>query len=124
MKIRSIWTKFVSGVGFSNGWALFAPKNPPPFVPYILMASCEATGPCAIVCVARVSRFTLPSGFGFSLICGSPPFALRHEEEGRNQTYGQQHPQERPRGVHPEVPDGLRFSPRDAPNQSNSESNS
>ena len=40
-----------SGVGFSNGCALFALKKPPPLVPSILIASCEATGPCAIVCV-------------------------------------------------------------------------
>ena len=37
--------KFVSGVGFSNGWAVLALKKPPPLVPSCLMASCEATGP-------------------------------------------------------------------------------
>ncbi len=30
-------------VGFSNGLAPFALKNPPPFVPSCLMTSCEAT---------------------------------------------------------------------------------
>ncbi len=40
----------VNGVGFSNGCEEFALKNPPPLVPNSLMASCEATGPCAIVC--------------------------------------------------------------------------
>jgi hypothetical protein len=29
-RISSISHKFVSGVGFSNGWAEFALKNPPP----------------------------------------------------------------------------------------------
>ena len=45
-----ICEKFVSGVGFSNGCALLALKNPPPLVPSILMASCDATGPCAMIC--------------------------------------------------------------------------
>ena len=35
-------------VGFSNGWAEFALKNPPPLVPSILIASWDATGPWAI----------------------------------------------------------------------------
>src|SRR5204863_6362960 len=43
-KIKTSWTKFERGVGFSKGWALLAPKNPPPFVPNSLMTSCEATG--------------------------------------------------------------------------------
>ena len=37
--------KLVKGVGFSKGCALLALKNPPPFVPSSLIASCEATGP-------------------------------------------------------------------------------
>ena len=53
--MESIWTKLVSGVGFSNGWALLALKKPPPLVPSFLMASCEATGPMAIVCFAPSS---------------------------------------------------------------------
>ena len=44
-KISTISMKFVSGVGFSNGWALLALKKPPPLVPSSLIASCEATGP-------------------------------------------------------------------------------
>ena len=51
-KIRNIWSMFENGVGFSNGWAELALKKPPPLVPSILMASCEATGPCAMVCFA------------------------------------------------------------------------
>ena len=50
-KIASNWMKLVSGVGFSNGCAEFALKKPPPLVPSILIASCEATGPCAMVWV-------------------------------------------------------------------------
>ena len=51
-KIDSIWKKLVSADGFSYGWAELALKKPPPLVPSILMASCEATGPIARVCVA------------------------------------------------------------------------
>jgi hypothetical protein len=31
--------------GFSKGWAALALKKPPPLVPSILIAICEATGP-------------------------------------------------------------------------------
>ena len=55
---------------------LFAPKNPPPFVPYILITSCDATGPCAITCVATTSFFTEPSGFFVSTTCGSTTVAV------------------------------------------------
>ena len=44
-KIDSICNRFVRAVGFSNGCALFVLKKPPPLVPSILMASCDATGP-------------------------------------------------------------------------------
>ena len=54
-KISSICTRLLSAVGFSYGCAELALKKPPPFVPSILMASCEAAGPCAIVCFAPSS---------------------------------------------------------------------
>ena len=44
-KIDSIWTKLVSGVGFSNGWAALALKKPPPLVPSILMATLRGDRP-------------------------------------------------------------------------------
>ena len=50
-KIASIESRLLSGVGFSNGCAAFAFMKPPPFVPSCLIASCEATGPSAIVWV-------------------------------------------------------------------------
>ena len=50
--------KFVNGVGFSNGWAALALKKPPPLVPSCLIASCEATGPSASVCLAPSSVVT------------------------------------------------------------------
>ncbi|GJE68796.1 hypothetical protein CHKEEEPN_0315 [Methylorubrum podarium] len=51
-KIETIWTKFASAVGFSNGWAALALKKPPPLVPSILIATWLATGPTAMVCRA------------------------------------------------------------------------
>ena len=44
--------KLAQGVGFSNGWAALALKNPPPLVPSCLIASWLATGPIAITCLA------------------------------------------------------------------------
>src|SRR5579872_1108295 len=49
-----------NGVGFSNGCALLALKNPPPLVPHSLIISCDATGPCAMVWVVIVSITGLP----------------------------------------------------------------
>lgn len=49
-KIDTIWIRFDKASGFSNGWAELTLKNPPPLVPSILIASCEATGPTAIFC--------------------------------------------------------------------------
>ena len=54
-KIETIWTKFESAFGFSNGCAALALKKPPPLVPSILIATCEATGPTAMVCLAPSS---------------------------------------------------------------------
>ena len=71
-KMDTICRKFERGVGFSKGWALFALKKPPPLVPTILIASCEATGPCAMVCVVMVEGFpSLPV-----TICGSTSFTV------------------------------------------------
>ncbi len=44
-KMENICSRLESGVGFSKGCAELALKKPPPLVPSILMASCEATGP-------------------------------------------------------------------------------
>ena len=52
-------SRFVSGVGFSKGWAEFALKKPPPLVPSCLMAICDAAGPVAIAWV--VTAAVLPS---------------------------------------------------------------
>ncbi|KAG1278016.1 hypothetical protein G6F64_014679 [Rhizopus arrhizus] len=50
-RIARISRKFARGVAFSNGCAELALKKPPPLVPRRWMASCEATGPIANVCV-------------------------------------------------------------------------
>ena len=54
-KIEIICTKFDSAVGFSNGCAALALKKPPPLVPSILIATWDATGPTAMVCLAPSS---------------------------------------------------------------------
>ena len=53
--MNSISTKFENGSAFSNGNAELVLKNPPPFVPSCLITICEATGPCASVCVPPAS---------------------------------------------------------------------
>ena len=54
--MSSISTKFVSGVGFSNGMAELTLKKPPPLVPSCLIAICEATGPRQTVWVDGARR--------------------------------------------------------------------
>jgi hypothetical protein len=54
-KMSTSSTKFVSGLGLSNGWALLALKKPPPFVPSSLITSWDATGPSAMTCFAPSS---------------------------------------------------------------------
>ena len=61
--------KLVIIFGFSKGWAEFAPKKPPPFVPKSLMISKDATGPVAIYWVlpSKVS-----TNKGAERVCGTP----------------------------------------------------
>src|ERR1017187_10950850 len=65
MKIKIICRKFENGVGFSKGCAELAWVKPPPLVPIILMASCEASGPCGSVCTAPSTVATLVYGWKF-----------------------------------------------------------
>ena len=53
MTIEAIDSRLLQGLGFSNGWAEFGPKKPPPFVPACLIATRAATGPRAIVWVSN-----------------------------------------------------------------------
>ena len=57
--------RLVNGVGFSNGWAELALKKPPPLVPSCLIASCEATGPSASVCLPPSRVVTSRYGLRF-----------------------------------------------------------
>ncbi len=52
---RKISNQSVNPLGFSNGWAEFALKKPPPLLPSSLMTSWEATGPPTIVCWPPIS---------------------------------------------------------------------
>ena len=70
-KIKTSWKKFEKGVGFSNGCALLAPKNPPPLVPNSLITSWDATGPCAITCCVTVCVVVFPSAPVTCTVCGS-----------------------------------------------------
>jgi len=75
-KMASISSRLVSGDGFSNGCALFALKKPPPFVPSILMASCDAVGPWPMVCVAVTVVTGLPSVPVAVVVCVSTSLAV------------------------------------------------
>ena len=75
-KIQSISNRLDKGVGFSKGCALLALKKPPPFVPNSLMISCDATGPCAMVCSVTVCVVVLPSVPVVETCCGSTNFTV------------------------------------------------
>src|ERR1035441_10171258 len=62
-RIKNSSMKLVSGVGFSYGCAPLALKKPPPLVPRFLMASCDATGPCAMVCFPPSTVVAAVDGF-------------------------------------------------------------
>ncbi len=67
--IAIICRMLISTVGFSNGCAEFTLKNPPPLVPRILIASCDATGPSEMTCFtpSSVVASTVPAK-----VCGMP----------------------------------------------------
>ena len=109
-KMPNIARKFESGVGFSNGCALLALKKPPPLVPNCLMISCDATGPCAMVCAARLR----PSCTGVVRLAGSGRRPARRGTSAPTMADRQQHPERRARHVDPEVADGLLLLLRDA----------
>ena len=69
-KIATISMKFESGVGFSNGWAEFVLKKPPPLVPRCLMATWDAAGPTASVCSVTVT-FSV-TGLPWASLTGAP----------------------------------------------------
>src|SRR5580700_11226000 len=68
--IANISKKFEIGVGFSNGWALFTPYQPPPFVKSCLQDSKDATGPTGRLCVSTFSSTI--TGLPLSSLTGFP----------------------------------------------------
>ena len=139
-KMESIWTKLESGVGFSNGCDALAFMKPPPFVPSILIATCEAMGPCAIVwvvmrpllhhraCRRRLDDVAFVVLFSTWIVKGSRSLALvvgleildhalRDQEHGEDEADGQQQVIGHPHEVHPEIANGLGRVPGDAAHQ-------
>ena len=97
--IEIISTRFVRPVGFSNGTAEFELKKPPPSMARCLIASCEATGPRAIVCDApwRVVAVACPES-----VCGTPCQTRMAASTIDN---GQEDVDQRAVEVNPEVPE-------------------
>ena len=126
--------KFVSGLGFSNGWALLVLKGPPPFVPKILIGFLRRERPLRnhligdrLRCCLAVSTGGLYGLRVQQLCCVVGPqvldHALRHKHHRDYQACGKQNPQHRPRDIHPEVADGFGFFPRDATDHGDGKSN-
>src|SRR5882724_10633286 len=109
-KIEIICTKFDSAVGFSNGCAALALKKPPPLVPSILMATCEATGPTAMVLGA------LQRG-GLDIGAERLRNTQRHEDQRIDHADRQKDIERAAGHIDPEVPDGFRRSAGEAANQ-------
>ena len=63
--LRKTWSRLVSALGFSKGWAEFALKKPPPLVPSSLMASCEATRPPGMTWLAPLTPVTVSGSCRF-----------------------------------------------------------
>ena len=107
--MSTISKRFVQDVGFSNGCAEFVLKNPPPFVPSSLIASCEATGPPGRFCVLPASVVSSVKPLKF---CTTPPMmstiALRNAK-GRS---SRNDPRNRSTQKLPIVPDLRRAKPR------------
>ena len=103
--IAHVSTKFVNGLGFSNGWAELVLKNPPPFVPSCLMATWLATGPPGIACVDTSAATAGSSGVAAVepvRFCTTPPAS---SSDGDDERQRQQDAQRRAHEVDPEVAD-------------------
>lgn len=55
-------------VGFSNGWAEFIPKKPPPLVPSIFIGTNAANGPTTIVCCLGWLLLSVPIAAGSKVL--------------------------------------------------------
>ena len=84
--------------------------NPPPLVPIILMASCEATGPCAMVWVPPSTVVDL--GVGVEILNHSGGAKIQSSDDGERQ----QHVESGAGHVHPKVADRFRLLAGEAAN--------
>src|SRR5215510_5510577 len=95
-KMEIICTKFDSAVGFSKGCAALALKKPPPLVPSILIATCEATGPGLLGAFQRS---------GFDIVTERLRLALPDQEQRVDHADRQQYVQRAAGHVDPEIAD-------------------
>ncbi len=65
--MQKVSKKFVPAPGFSNGWAEFIPKKPPPLVPIIFIGTNAASGPITIVCCFGWPLSVVPIAAGSSV---------------------------------------------------------
>src|SRR5215831_9269645 len=96
-KIEIICTKLDSAVGFSNGCAALALKKPPPLVPSILMAICEATGPTAMGLLRAFQRGR------FDIVAERLRHALPDQEQGVDDADRQENVERATRHIDPEI---------------------
>ena len=110
--------KLLSGVGFSNGCAALALMKPPPLVPSILIAICDATGPCPMDVSRRCPAAAPLWSTAFTLVYGLKFWIIpwRHQERCVHDADRKQQVKLKPHQIHPEIADrfgsGLRAIPR------------
>ena len=109
--IASNSTKFERPDGFSNGIAELTLKNPPPLVPSSLMISCEATGPNASVCEPPASVCAVADPAKVWIV---PCETSSRAADDRDR---QQHVEQRPHEVLPEVAEAAAAARGDAADQ-------
>src|SRR6266851_2115876 len=65
--MQKVVKKLVPAFGFSNGWAEFMPKKPPPLVPIIFIGTKAASGPITMVCCFSWPLSAVPIAAGSSV---------------------------------------------------------
>ena len=100
--MRKSEIRLVKGVGFSKGWAALALKKPPPLVPNCLIASCEATGPRARVCLAALQRGDVVIGREVL------DHALRDQHQREDEADGKEQVEDRAVQIDPEIAERVR----------------
>ena len=112
-RIDQFSMKLVMPVGFSNGWAELALKNPPPFVPSCLMAIWLATGPPGIdwTTVSATAASIGVASVWPARFCTTPP---SDSSDGDDERQRQQDAQRGAGEVDPEVAERAPAAPADA----------